>query len=262
MIYINLLPEKYRRLEKTPLPRFIAVLAGVFLVGVMGTFIAHMYMTLNETKGKKQGLETSVIALESKAKIFDGKLEELQEYSDRRGTIVELDNKRVLWSRKFEALTRLLDESPDVWLVEYIYDAPPAQMGSRRRTANTPDPLGILEIEGRAISSDPGRVLGVFIKSIEGAIEKDREKIEKLKNPSDASLYAWADFSKPTNLSYEVKELKSSARSSSSDEEDIPEDTPKEGLSFNFKLPFFVKKEKSLMPSFVTKTATGQGTRH
>jgi len=82
MIQINLLPEELRRLEKTPLGRFIVILTGAALVtAALFIFLVLQFRTLpealrqkNETIGEKRQKE-ALPQQRSFQAIFDASLQ-------------------------------------------------------------------------------------------------------------------------------------------------------------------------------------------
>lgn len=122
MIKVNLLPPEYRKVDGTPVARFVALIAGVFLTASAMSVWGYVHFgMLQEVRDRRTALEDELTGLKKLADRSKALLEEFQEYQRRRETIEDIDKGRVLWSRKLDQLADLIhnkgqDTRHQVWL--------------------------------------------------------------------------------------------------------------------------------------------------
>lgn len=108
MIRINLLPEQYRRAQRTSPKLFAAVLAGVMLVcGSLGWFGLVYFGELGELEITEAAVAEDLSNKQKQASYYTDLLDEKTEYERRSKTIQTIGRSRVLW-------TKILDELIDV----------------------------------------------------------------------------------------------------------------------------------------------------
>ena len=122
MIKVNLLPPEYRKVERTPILRFVTILAGVVLsASAIGSFLyVHFGMLVEKVSEREKREETYV----TKRVIADRSValaKEAEEYKNRRNTIEDIGKKRMLWSRKLDELADIINDQGSrkrhlVWL--------------------------------------------------------------------------------------------------------------------------------------------------
>lgn len=122
MIKVNLLPPEYRKVEGTPIARFVALVAGVFLTAsaMSGWAYVHFGM-LKEVRDERVRLEEELVQLQAQAERSQALANEFKEYEKRRDTIEKIGDGRVLWSRSLDQLADLIHNDGDtsrheVWL--------------------------------------------------------------------------------------------------------------------------------------------------
>jgi hypothetical protein len=122
MIKVNLLPLEYRKVERTPVLRFVTILCGVVLsASAIGAFLYVHFGTLVEVVSESEKLEealTTKQVLANRSKSLDT---EFKEYRKRRDTIEGIGESRKLWSKKIDELCDLIHNKGDrerhlVWL--------------------------------------------------------------------------------------------------------------------------------------------------
>lgn len=122
MIKVNLLPPEYRKVERTPVLRFVTILCGVVLsASAIGAFLyVHFGMLVTVVSEREKQKETCDI-LQIDAKRADDLQREAAEYKQRRQTIEDIGQKRLLWSKKLDELCDIIQNKGDtkrhlVWL--------------------------------------------------------------------------------------------------------------------------------------------------
>ena len=122
MITINLLPAEYRRLDATPIARFVAIILGVVLV--TSELISFGYIHYSKVKGARelrQATEAEFANKKAQADVSDSLKKEISAYENRRQAIASIAGKRLLWSRKLDELLDIFHNDGDranyfVWL--------------------------------------------------------------------------------------------------------------------------------------------------
>ncbi len=108
MIGINLLPEAYRRPERTSPKVFAAALSGVILVcSSIGWFGMVYFGDLDRMVIKHRGITETLSGVEKRAKLYDDLVQERKDFSKRADTIKNIAKGRRVW-------VKLLDELIDV----------------------------------------------------------------------------------------------------------------------------------------------------
>jgi len=111
MILINLLPEEFRPIKKTPLPYIGAVLVSIAALAAVGLLI---FNAMSETGRLRSEIARNQAELDSKQKIVD-RYNELAEKKiglrDKVETIEEILQGRKIWSRHLHRLAELTPEN-------------------------------------------------------------------------------------------------------------------------------------------------------
>lgn len=122
MIKVNLLPLEYRKVERTPVLRFVTILCGVVLsASAIGAFLYVHFGTLVEVVSEFEKLEETLTTKTVLANRSTSLATEYQEYRKRRDTIEDIGQSRRLWSKKIDELCDLIHNKGDrqrhlVWL--------------------------------------------------------------------------------------------------------------------------------------------------
>lgn len=128
MIEVNLLPVELRPVDKTPLPRLLAILGGVALAGVQIVLLLVFFTRLipNE-KDKIRRLKHVVQEVQQDVEDVDKIEQEIQRIEKHKQAIQELMSKRFVWWELFDRLCdpRVIPER--VWLGRLEFE-PPEQM--------------------------------------------------------------------------------------------------------------------------------------
>jgi Tfp pilus assembly protein PilN len=124
MIRVNLLPSEYRKVERTPILRFVTIICGVVLsTSVLGVFLyVHFAMLVKVVSDREKREETYL----TKKVIADRSIaleHEAREYRNRLQTIEEIAKGRKLWSRKLDQFCDIVHNKGDtkrhlVWLTD------------------------------------------------------------------------------------------------------------------------------------------------
>ncbi len=103
MIKINLLPQEYRKKERTSFKVFGSLLLSLIVVCASFVYFGHVY--LNEFKvieAKRVSKEEKLKNLEVWAKRDDALVSERKEYEKRSKTIQKIANSRLLWTKTLD----------------------------------------------------------------------------------------------------------------------------------------------------------------
>ncbi len=134
MISINLLPEEYRRADRTSPKVFGAMIAAVVLTcSVFGWFGLVYFGELRELE-KRHETVASTLATESKrAEYYDRLVKEQKEFSKRSDTIQTIASSRLLWTKILEELIDVVNNNTDrhvAWFTSLdIKEGNPAKAG-------------------------------------------------------------------------------------------------------------------------------------
>ncbi len=130
MIKVNLLPPEYRKVERTPILRFVVILCGVVLsASAIGAFLYVHFGVLVKTVSDREKLEETYLVKKVGADRSRLLEREAREYKKRRATIEKIGRTRMLWSRKLDQLCDVINNGGDikrheVWLSQ-IKTLPP-----------------------------------------------------------------------------------------------------------------------------------------
>ncbi|MHC4861981.1 MAG: PilN domain-containing protein, partial [Planctomycetota bacterium] len=122
MIKVNLLPAEYRKVERTPIMRFVVILCGVVLsASAIGAFLYVHFGMLVEVVSDREKLEETYLTKKVIADRSRALSREASEYKKRRETIERIGKSRMLWSQKLDELCDIIHNKGDtkrhqVWL--------------------------------------------------------------------------------------------------------------------------------------------------
>ncbi len=122
MIQVNLLPPEYRKVEGTPVARFVALTLGVFLTATAMSVWGYVHFgMLAEVQDRRSQKDEELVSLQALATRSQALQTEFKEYQRRRQTIEDVGSSRILWSRKLDQLADLLHNKGNtdrhlVWL--------------------------------------------------------------------------------------------------------------------------------------------------
>jgi Tfp pilus assembly protein PilN len=107
MIRINLLPEEYRRSERTSPKIFGAILLAVILVCSTFGWFGYVYFgELGTLQGERAEAEERLAARQERVRYHDALQSEKSDYQQRAKMITEISQSRVLWT---EVLDQMID---------------------------------------------------------------------------------------------------------------------------------------------------------
>jgi len=115
MIQVNLLPEEMRRIEHTPLPRFILILSGAVLVVLCCSAWVYLHFNaLSAVHDEEARLIEQVARQETRAKEADDLKKDIETLTSRRDTIQELSEGRREWWVLIDELSDIIPY--DMWI--------------------------------------------------------------------------------------------------------------------------------------------------
>jgi Tfp pilus assembly protein PilN len=115
MIRINLLPPEYRKVDGTPIARFVSTTAGVLVVACAAGAWGYVHMALlDKARDERAQKEEELTALKAQAERSQALVREFKEYERRRKTIEQIGASRILWSKKLDELADIIHNKGDV----------------------------------------------------------------------------------------------------------------------------------------------------
>ncbi|MBI1853693.1 MAG: hypothetical protein HYR85_25440 [Planctomycetes bacterium] len=135
MIRINLLPEGYRKSDRTPLGR-VALVMGC-LVGVLTSLAAFGYEhfgNLRRVNAERDTTTSELAALKTEEAYANALQREKDDFKKRSDTIQSIGHSRVLWTKKLDQFLDVVDAGGDrerhfIWLK--ALDVKPAREGGQ-----------------------------------------------------------------------------------------------------------------------------------
>ena len=159
MIEVNLLPQEMRRVEHTPLPRFLVIIAGTVLVSIalaLGTVIN--LRKLPDMVGDGIRLDTEIRDSAKSEHEHDLLLGQIDDVKQRKRAIAEIWRSRIIWSRK-------LDELAD--MVPKIIGLDKLKLEEARRSGRGTENGGYLNMASICAGADVDR-LAMFRRILRG----------------------------------------------------------------------------------------------
>ncbi len=115
MITINLLPPEYRKVEGTPIARFVATTVGVLVIACAAGAWGYVHFALlDKARDERTLKEDELKSLKDQAERSQALLREFKEYERRRKTIEQIGASRILWSKKLDELADIIHNKGDV----------------------------------------------------------------------------------------------------------------------------------------------------
>lgn len=122
MIRINLLPDEYRRRNRTPLKLMAAMVAAAVLNAGLVTWLAYLHFGVAaEVDSERAVLQTELDGLNPQVKYHKSLDAEKKLYSMRESTLSDITKNRVSWTRKVDELINVINDGDQskrhlVWL--------------------------------------------------------------------------------------------------------------------------------------------------
>jgi hypothetical protein len=154
MITINLLPEEFRRRERTPIRIFAATMAAAaVLAGLGGTLAFLWFGKLATAEAVLARLEEDRTGMEPQLKHHAALSAEVTETEKWQQTLRELRNNRIPWTRKLDQFIDLVSQSGDqgkymIWFTDF----------SVQQSIDNKSSGGTVAAKGMSSSDDVGKV--------------------------------------------------------------------------------------------------------
>jgi Tfp pilus assembly protein PilN len=163
MITINLLPADLRPIERTPLPRFLVILAGVALAAVGVVFLVAMQIILIPRVREALAEEEKVLTnLRQQAGEYQTLAVDLQNITQREKALQEIFKTRTVWWKNLDVLC---DLTPSYVGLTALSFREPAGVGAARGTTDG----GTLKLDCIAAKAEEKRVAS-FRRILKGEI--------------------------------------------------------------------------------------------
>ena len=165
MIRINLLPEEFRRRNRTPLKLMLAVSAGVAVNGVLLSWYAWLAFGVSaEIESERSVLQTELDGLNPQVEYHKSLEGEQKRYAAREKTLGSITASRINWTRKIDELITIVNSGGEgerhfVWLDDLTVQQ---QANSRSNNA------GSLKASGHSGSDNFAKVAN-FLDDIENS---------------------------------------------------------------------------------------------
>jgi Tfp pilus assembly protein PilN len=165
MITINLLPADLRPIERTPLPRFLAILIGVALAAVGVVFLVLMQFILVPRARDAVAKEEEVLAsLRPQAAEHQKVTADLKDITQRENALQEIYKTRTIWWKKLDLLCDLIPSSY-IGLTTLSFTEPASAGGPAAAAADG----GTLKLDCIAAKAEEKRVAS-FRRILKGEI--------------------------------------------------------------------------------------------
>jgi len=154
MIKVNLLPAEYRKVERTPILRFVTIVCGVVLsASAIGAFLYVHFGMLVKVVSERDQLQSTYDTKKVEADKSQALAREAQEYKKRRETIEGIGEDRLLWSKKVDEMCDVIHNKGDtkrhlVWLTSMRSLAPAKAKRGQKASALSPGGLYIKGFSG------------------------------------------------------------------------------------------------------------------
>jgi Tfp pilus assembly protein PilN len=114
MIEINLLPPEHRPVERTPLPRLLAILGGVVLLAASGVALAYLALVaVPKATAERNNKRRDMEAEKTKAEAVLRLEQQLKAFEARESVLTALFRERICWSRLLDRLAEARKNSKD-----------------------------------------------------------------------------------------------------------------------------------------------------
>ena len=162
MITINLLPQEYRKRERTPLVILLPILGGLVCILSAGAVAAYVHFVwLAGIRNEREMLEQTLAQRQPQLRYEEALLAEEKEYKKRADTIRNIASSRILMTEKLDGFVDItvagdssLNDGYLIWLKE-LKTAPSRPVAARRGQAPQKSG-GEITIKGYAVADrDP-----------------------------------------------------------------------------------------------------------
>ena len=215
MMKINLLPNEYRKAERTPFIILLPILAGLVCVLSASAVAGYVkFSWLAETESERQELENQMRQKQPRLTYNANLLKEEAEYKKQAETISKIASSRILMTKKLDELCNLISEGDAgqhggylVWLEQLKTRA--AKKTRRRKKLKGLQPAGTLDFSGYVLANNaPLQDFNRFHRAIKNS-EMFREQFLNINDPK-GSVNEFSDDMVPSKgwsfaLSAEMK---------------------------------------------------------
>ena len=198
MIRINLLPEEYRRKEKTSFKIFFATLAGALVVSACAGVFAYIWFgTLTEVRKKRATLEENYQVLVPQAAYDDMLRAEKQDFAVREKTIKEIRRNRISWTRKLDQFIDVVNNNGDderhlAWFGSL--EISPGKLGKKKGFN--------MNLAGYCAGNDLGKVANLFDDIVQSDFFQGFVSINE---PSGRVQKVQKDLDPPESVAFPLK---------------------------------------------------------
>jgi len=159
MIEVNLLPQELRRVEHTPLPRFLIIIVGTTLVSVALALGAIVHMRrLPDLARNNAELDQQIASAAPSEREHDILLGQIEEVRQRKRAIAEIWRARIIWSKKLVQLSEMM---PKFVGLEKL------TLQEAKRSGRNDDVGGYLNLASVCAGADADR-LAMFLRILRG----------------------------------------------------------------------------------------------
>ena len=114
MLKINLLPQEYKTAERTSFGMLLLLMLCTLLSVGSICFAAYLYLgVLNSAESRRNIAQEEFENLSPMAKYADDLLAEKREYMKRSEAIAQIENTRILWTKKIDQLCYVINNEGD-----------------------------------------------------------------------------------------------------------------------------------------------------
>ena len=195
MIRINLLPESYRRAERTSPKVFAAALSGVILVCSSLGWFGMVYFGDLEKAIKEHTEKTAYLALvEQRAKLYDDLSAEKADFSRRADTIRGIAKSRVLWTKIMDELITVVTNEGN--LDRHVAWFSGLQVRGSRDLRKGPSVVLPGAVQGKDMSKVSNVIDDVmaaqFFRDVGAEIQPNgRQSVDSLLYPAESYGFQW-----------------------------------------------------------------------
>ncbi|RKY22846.1 MAG: hypothetical protein DRP90_00135 [Planctomycetota bacterium] len=136
MIEINLLPQRYRQVESTPLKIGVAVIVGIVLVLSSLFFVISYHIKTNNIQTEVSGIETELASWSRRVKELEHVELEWKVQQQRKDTVRKLFLSRVLLAPKLARLQQLVPSNIQIEAVSFQTKMKRSSSRGRRGTTS------------------------------------------------------------------------------------------------------------------------------
>jgi uncharacterized protein YoxC len=116
MIRINLLPPEKRKLERTPLPIFIVIVADIAIGVAVLFYVISLILKIQDKNKEIQDKMAILVKLQNETTDYDTKKKEENDLSQKINSIKQSIGVKFKWSDVVDALWDVIQSNPKIWL--------------------------------------------------------------------------------------------------------------------------------------------------